>query len=312
MNDNFPLFILDFLSYMETIKNKSPNTICAYSSHIKQFVAHICYLKFQNVSPKHIKSITAQDLESLTLIDFYNYFIDMKKENNIQNTTLKHKIACIRSLYNFLHMKAKLISTNITKDLEYPKIQKSLPLYLTLDECIKLLSVIDGKYYERDYAIISVFLNCGLRVSELVNLKIFDIKEDYIRVLGKGNIERFVPLNNHVKQALDIYLQKRLKVKQTNDILFINYKKSQLHTNAVRLLVKKYLKMADLNPLISPHKLRHSAATLMLQNEVDILSIKNILGHQSIATTEVYTHIDNDLLRQAIQSNPLNSERRKS
>lgn len=311
MHKNFPIFILDYLSYMENIKGKATNTVLGYSNDLYGFLNYLCefILKEQN---KSLESITVNDIQQLTLSNLYEYFIYIKQKQSLKNSTLRHKIACIRSFYYYLCNKAKLIDVNIAKELEYPNILKLLPIYLSLDECIRLLSAIQGDNYYRDYAIITLFLNCGMRVSELVDIRIANIKNNSIRFIGKGNDERIVPMNQACINALHNYMSIRNKIKTNVDILFLSERKTKMNTGTVRLLLKKYLKIAGLNPMISPHKLRHSASMLLYSNGVDILELKNILGHKSITTTEIYTHIDNDRLKDAMNRNPLSKIKRNT
>lgn len=309
MHTNLPTFILDYLSYIENIKGQSQHTSLGYRSDLYLFLMHINEFVLKTPD-KPLELITINNIQQLTLKDLHNYLIHISKLKTLKNTTLKRKIACIKSLFLYLCYKAKLIDKNIAKELESPAIPNTLPMYLSLDECIRLLSSIQGDNYYRDYAIITLFLNCGMRVSELVNIRIANIKNNSIRFIGKGNDERIVPMNQACVDALNDYMPIRNKIKTNADTLFVSERKTKMNTGTVRLLVKKYLKIAGLNPLISPHKLRHSAASLLYAHGVDILELKNILGHKSITTTEIYTHIDNNKLRDAMSRNPLSKIKR--
>ena len=198
------------------------------------------------------------------------------------------------------------------KNLDAPKIKKSLPKYLTLDESQKLLSVIHGKNKERDYAIITLFLNCGMRLAELVSIDYTDIKSDGTLVItGKGNKERTVYLNQACIDAITDYMKVRPNDKVKDRALFLSGRYKRINKRTVQDMVEKYLKEAGLGDRgLSVHKLRHTAATLMYQyGNVDVLVLKEILGHENLGTTEIYTHIQNDAAKQAIDSNPLASNK---
>lgn len=204
------------------------------------------------------------------------------------------------------------MSYNPARELESPKISKRNPVYLTLDQSKKLLSSIDGKNKERDYAIITLFLNCGLRLSELVNIDINKIKEDTLTVIGKGNKERTVYLNDACIRAIENYMRVRPNDSAIDkEALFLSSRNTRINKRTVELMVKKYLKNASIvDGKYTPHKLRHTAATLMYKyGNVDIRALQQILGHESVSTTQIYTHIDDEKLRQAVQSNPLSEEK---
>ena len=194
-------------------------------------------------------------------------------------------------------------------NLESPTIRKTLPVYLTTDDSLKLLESVQGEYAERDYCILTLFLNCGLRVSELVGLNLTDFQGDTVRVLGKGNKERTVYLNDACKAALERYLPKRITPHDRDkNALFISRNRNRINVQTVKWLVKKHLEQAGLDTQkYSAHKLRHTAATLMYQNGVDIRTLQSILGHTSVNTTMIYTHIEDSSLREAATKNPLAS-----
>jgi site-specific recombinase XerD len=200
------------------------------------------------------------------------------------------------------------------QDLDSPRLKKSLPRYLDLDESIQLLESVDGTNKERDYCILTLFLNCGLRISELVNLNVTDVRDEQLRVLGKGNKERMLFLNGACQQAISDWLS----VRGTQGIidknaLFITRKHTRVTTAAVHKLVKKHLLLAGLDSSkYSSHKLRHTAATLMLQNGVDVRTLQEVLGHEHLNTTQIYTHVDNENLRAAARANPLGRVKKKA
>jgi site-specific recombinase XerD len=208
----------------------------------------------------------------------------------------------------------QLIEDNPTKSLDVPKPKKELPKYLTLRESLDLLEAIDGQYRERDYCIITLFLNCGMRVSELVNINLQDISEDRLRLLGKGNKERMVYLNQACLDAIEAYLPHRLSPKAGHkSALFISRFGQRINVQTVKSLVKKYLGAAGLSQKhCSVHKLRHTAATLMYQNGVDVRTLKEVLGHENLDTTMIYTHVVDQNLKDAADANPLSQVHQKT
>ena len=201
-----------------------------------------------------------------------------------------------------------LLEKNPMKNLDIPKTKKSLPKYLTLEESEKLLSVIDGKFKERDYAMITLFLNCGMRLSELVSIDYNDIKSDgTIVITGKGNKERTIYLNQACINAIADYMVVRPHDGVKDRALFLSARNQRISNRSVQHIVETYLNKAGLGDRgLSVHKLRHTAATLMYQHgDVDVLLLKEILGHENLSTTEIYTHISNDATKKAVDSNPL-------
>jgi site-specific recombinase XerD len=200
-----------------------------------------------------------------------------------------------------------LLGENPCKDIDTPKTRKSLPRYLTLDESLSLLDSVDGPHKERDYCILTLFLNCGLRISELVGLNRSDMQDDALRVLGKGDKVRIVYLNQACQEALGRYLAVRRPIAgRDQDALFLSGQNRRISRATVHNLVKKHLAAAGLDSAqYSAHKLRHTAATLMLQNGVDVKAVQEVLGHEHLNTTQIYTHVDNTDLRIAASANPL-------
>ena len=229
------------------------------------------------------------------------------KEYGLKASSRARKVSTIRSFYKYLTNKAKLIDVNPLQDIDSPKVPKTLPRYLTLDEAQQLLQSVDGKNKERDYCILCIFLNCGLRISEIVGLNLQDIREDQIRVFGKGSKERIVYINSAVANALNDYLQVRKNIAAIDrNALFLSNRRERISRETIHAMVKKYLKKAGLDAdKYSAHKLRHTAATLMLQNGVDVRTLQELLGHENLNTTQIYTHIDNTSLKIAAEANPL-------
>lgn len=318
-----PPVLRDFLSYHETIKGHSRATVDEYFLDLRNFFR---YLKIERgLVPRstELDDISIQDVDlkliaSVTLNDVYDYmaFLSRDKVKNershepeygLMASSRARKIATIRSFYKYLTVKTKQLDVNPVEGLDTPKTTKSLPRYLTLDESRRLLDAVDGVNRERDYCIICFFLNCGLRISEIVGLNIGDVRGDSLRVLGKGNKERIVYLNDACQAAIEAYKPVRSQmVGSSVSALFVSNRRQRMGREAVHAMVKKTLLKAGLDPdKYSSHKLRHTAATLMLQNGVDVRTLQEVLGHEHLNTTQIYTHVDNSELRVAAQANPL-------
>ena len=308
-----PQVIRDFLSYMETIKGKAKNTMKEYYFDLRMFFRFIKQIKgLVNNSTSFddiiIDDITIEIINTISLSDLYEFMSYVNHERNNNARSRARKVACLKSFFKYLNSKAKLLDHNPAKELDSPKLPKSMPKYLTLDESLLLLNAVDGEHKVRDYAILTLFLNCGMRLSELVSINISKIKNDTLTVVGKGNKERTIYLNNACINAIQKYMDIRPKdaVKDRN-ALFLSERKQRISNKTVQYIVKKYIQQAGLDTeKYSTHKLRHTAATLMYKHGgVDIRSLQEILGHEKLATTEIYTHVDNQQLRKAIESNPL-------
>lgn len=219
------------------------------------------------------------------------------------------KIATIRSFYKYLTIKTKQLDVNPVEGLDTPKTTKTLPRYLTLEESRRLLDAVDGVNRERDYCIICLFLNCGLRISEIVGLNVGDVREDSLRVLGKGSKERIVYLNEACQAAVEAYKPVRAQmVGSAEKAFFVSNRRQRMGRESVHAMVKKTILKAGLDPSkYSSHKLRHTAATLMIQNGVDVRTVQEVLGHEHLNTTQIYTHVDNSELHIAAEANPLSS-----
>ena len=324
--DENPYFLNDFLDYSSTILNKSTNTIKEYNYDIAHFLKFIQY-EFGVVKLKNsqtIKDIIIKDMdisivEKITLENIHSFLSYLKNEYRSKPATLARKTASIRVFFYYLCNKTKKIPNNPAQDLESPKLEKRLPKYLTLEQSQELLETTfsynnHGNHdnHERNYAIITLFLNCGMRLSELVNINIKDIdfSNNKLNVIGKGNKERTIYLNNSCVKAIKQYLAIRPKdgIKATSkDALFLSERKERISNRTVQYIVKEELRLAGIDQnKYSVHKLRHTAATLMYKyGNVDIRALQELLGHESIATTEIYTHVDNEQIREAVEKNPL-------
>ena len=317
--DDSPQILRDFLSYHETIKGQSAKTIQEYYLDLRMFLRFMALVKgempydtdlnsidIRFIDLKFIASITVSDI-----FDFLSYLANDRTSEHaadpgIGTAARARKLSAIKSFYKYLNH-SKLLDENPVQDLEFPKIRKSLPRYLTLEQCTRLLQAVDGPNAERDYAILMLFLNCGIRRAELVGLNLTDVYEDRIRVVGKGNKERIVYMGAACKAAIDAYLPQRNKIVLTdNRALFGSRDKNRISVSAVHRLVKKHLLAAGLDVnQFSAHKLRHTAATLMLSHGVDVKTVQEVLGHEHLNTTQIYTHIENTELKIAAEANPL-------
>lgn len=310
--NELPVFARDYLSYMETVRNCSQNTIREYFYDLRLFLRFVKRHKTGLKDP--IDDIVLENesislLNQVTLSDLYAYMTFLSRERNMSSRSRARKAASVKSFYKYLFSKAKVISVNPAMELESPKLAKELPRYLSLEESKKLLSSIDGRYHERDFAMVVILLNCGLRISELVGINTNHIRDNETLVVrGKGNKDRTIYLNDACTFAIDRYLNVRPKTSSEDpNALFVSMQGKRISRKTIHVLLKRYFLKAGLDSeKYSAHKLRHTAATLMYRHgHVDIRALQSILGHKSIATTEIYTHVDNEKIREAINSNPL-------
>ncbi len=318
-----PQVLRDFLVYHETIKGHSKATVNEYFLDLRNFFR---FLKIERgLVPRSTElddiSIADVDLNfvgSVTLSEVYDYLAflardKVKNENSrepeygLNAASRARKISTLRSFYKYLTVKTKQLAVDPVADLDAPKINKTLPRYLTLEESERLLLAVDGRNKERDYCILCLFLNCGLRISELIGLNDADVRDDNVRVFGKGGKERIVYLNDSCRDAINAYRPVRKIVAGPDcKAFFVSSRRKRMSRDAVHAMVKKTLLKAGLDAsLYSSHKLRHTAATLMLQNGVDVRTVQEVLGHTNLNTTQIYTHVDNSELHIAAEANPL-------
>ena len=312
--DDCPSYLSDFLFHMKVVKARGDRTVEAYYIDIRTFLR---YLKLSNglvSADTNIHDISIKDtpielLNNFTLNNAYEYLYYTASDLNNTTTTRARKTSALKQFFSFLHKKAGLISSNPLVDLELPAVKNKLPKYLTLEDSIELLSKVDGKDSERNYCILTLFLNCGMRLSELVGLNFRDINltNRTMRLLGKGNKERIIYLNDSCIDALNTYYKVRPNSPKEPDAVFLSKQKTRITRRRVQQIVEESLFAAGLdNKGVTTHKLRHTAATLMYQHgNVDPLVLKEILGHKSIATTEIYTHLSSENLKKAANSSPL-------
>ena len=313
-----PPRVKQFLTYQSTIKNKSEKTVDEYCLDLRLFLKYL-YCDRHGLDATdadlfasvEIHSIDDAFLRSVTLNDAYQFLAYCKTDRGNQERARARKVSCIRTFFKYLQMN-QIIQENPMINLDSPKLKKSLPKYLSVDQAKRLLQVIDGPYKERDYCIITFFLNCGMRLSELVSIDYnkIAVSDDAATVIitGKGNKERTVYLNHACISALKRYMRVRPKdgVKDPY-ALFLSNRLSRISPKTVQHLVDQYLEKAGLGNMgFSVHKLRHTAATLLYQTgNVDLLELKELLGHENLNTTQIYTHLLDAKLKAAVEENPL-------
>lgn len=320
---DLPQILKDFLAYHENIKGQSPLTISEYALDLRMFLRFVTLMRKEmpmstDLDTIDIRGIDIEFIRQITsseIFDFLSYLSNDRPlapdspagDVGVAANTRSRKLSAIKSFYKYLTVRTKQLQENPVADLEYPKLRKSLPKYLTLEQSSALLSSVEGQNQKRDYAILMLFLNCGIRRSELVGLNLTDVYEDRIRVVGKGNKERFVYFGSACRKAIDAYLPERhKKVLTDNRALFGSRDSNRISVTAVHRLVKKALLQAGLDPTqYSAHKLRHTAATMMLSGGVDVKTVQEVLGHENLNTTQIYTHIENTELKIAAEANPL-------
>lgn len=316
-----PQVLREFLSYHETIKGQSKRTVSEYYLDIRMFLRFVKLMRnalpvntpLEDVPIKDVDLDFVRSISSTEVFDFLSFLANDRvpegshDDPGIGSAARARKLSAIKSFYNYLSVSTKQIKENPVKDIEFPKIRRSLPKYLTLEESTALLKAVSGPNQKRDFAILMLFLNCGIRRSELVGLNLTDVYDDRIRVVGKGNKERIVYMGSSCRKAIDKYLVERNKiVLSDNRALFGSRDKNRISVTAVHRLVKKHLLEAGLDSTqFSAHKLRHTAATLMLSNGVDLKTLQEVLGHENLNTTQIYTHVESTELKIAAEANPL-------
>lgn len=318
-----PQILREFLIYHENIKGQSQLTIQEYYLDLRMFLRFVRLMRNDMPMNTDLESIPIKDIdlqfvrgiETSDIFDFLSYLANDRAVNpesaapdyGISPAARARKLSAIKSFYKYLTVRTKQLQENPVADLEYPKLRKSLPKYLTMEQSAALLRSVSGPNEKRDYAILMLFLNCGIRRSELVGLNLTDVYEDRIRVVGKGNKERIVYFGSACRKAIDAYLVERhKKVLSDNRALFGSRDNNRISVTAVHRLVKKALLQAGLDSTqFSAHKLRHTAATMMLSGGVDVKTVQEVLGHENLNTTQIYTHIENTELKLAAEANPL-------
>lgn len=312
-DEAFPV-LKEYLLYQESVRQKSLKTIDEYFLDLRTFFRFMKLFRHIVADDTEFDTISISDidlafLKTVGLTDAYEYMHFLQRERQNSAAARARKCSSLKGFFKYLTQKKHYLAYDPMKELEIPKQKKALPKYLTLEQSIELLNAVEGDHRERDYAILTLFLNCGLRVSEMAGLNYTDIRPDNtIRVLGKGNKERVIYLNSACINAVNDYLRVRPVdgVKDKN-ALFISRNHNRMSVKTIQAMVYKYLKKIGLSAQgYSCHKLRHTAATLMYQHGgVDVRVLKDILGHENLGTTEIYTHLSSEQMKNAVESNPL-------
>lgn len=318
----FPSIMREYAGYMSSIKGNSEKTVCEYLLDLRTFFRYIkagddiLSYKRDDLEKLDISDLTIETVGSITTAAIYEFLVYARSSLDNNSSTRMRKISALRSFYKYVHDKKHYIETNPTTEIEPPKKASTLPKFLTIEESVRLLETVksdtESATSERDYAIITLFLNTGMRLSELVglNLASFDSELNTVKVLGKGNKERIIYLNNAAKSAIKSYLKIRLDprfIRTSDKAFFLSRRQQRISNKTVQWVVYKYLELAGLGDRgLSAHKLRHTAATLMYQSgKVDIRVLKDVLGHEQLNTTQIYTHLTGVNLENAVAANPL-------
>jgi len=311
-----PPVIRDFLTYNETIKGKSSRSVEGYYIDLQTFFRYLLIIrgivpKDKNFEEIDISGVNIDLIKTVTISDLYAFMVFCKEERGNNTATRARKTSTLRMFFKYLSSQTHQLETNPALMLESPKVKQSLPKHLTLENSLDLLNSVDGNNKQRDYCILTLFLNCGLRLAELCSLNLGDISDEgTMRVIGKGNKERIVYLNTACQSAIKDYLAVRPHegiVITDKNALFISRNHKRISPKTVQYIVKSYLEKSGLGDKgYSTHKLRHTAATLMYQHgDVDIRVLKDILGHANLGTTQIYTHVSDKQIKHAVDANPL-------
>lgn len=316
-----PFIVQQYALYLRNIRGLSAHTVDEYCMDLRTFFRFIKRDRGLAGDENNLEAISVNDVDldlirSITTLDIFEFMNFVADSRNNMSSTRQRKSSSLKSFFKYLTVHEKLLKENPTENLTPPKKKKSLPHFLSLEQSIELLNAVEGPDKERDYCILVLFLNCGMRLSELVGINISDVlhNNSTIRILGKGNKERIVYLNQACLEAIESYLKVRPKdgVKDRN-ALFLSNRKTRISPKTVQFIVKKYLDKIGLSgPGYSVHKLRHTAATLMYRHgHVDIRVLQDILGHENLGTTEIYTHTSSTQMEDAANANPLSKVQNK-
>lgn len=321
-----PRILREFLSFHQNIMGQSSKTVSEYYLDLRIFFRYMLMIKMDlpydtDLNTISISNVDLAFIRTIELMDIYD-FLSYLSEDRVHHTETQNpgkgikgaararKLSAIKSFYKYLTVQTKQLDENPVADVEFPKLRRALPKYLTVNQAKGLLNSVKGRYEQRDLAMLMIFLNCGVRISELAGLNYGDIYDDRLRVVGKGNKERTVYMGEAVISAIMHYnetLPEPLQV-DTKRPLFLSQKGGRMSTNAIHRVVKKHLAAAGLDETqFSAHKLRHTAATLMLSQGVDVKTVQEVLGHEHLNTTEIYTHIEDSSLKIAAEANPLSN-----
>lgn len=329
--DELPEAVRNFVSYKLTVQGRSQKTMDEYALDLRTFFRFLLAVR----NGKDVRSMSEEDFENINITnvdmpiitsvttrdiyEFLHYTLDSRQNKPAARA---RKLSAIKSFYKYLTVSMRVMDNDPAKNIEGPKKTKTLPKYLTLSESELLLEAVRSdemsKTRERDECILVLFLNCGMRLSELVGINLSDIDREMesLRVLGKGAKERMIYLNDACRDAIRAYLDVRDSTQceqKDKNALFLSSRHTRISNKTVQWVVYKYLKAAGLeHKHFSTHKLRHTAATLMYQTgNVDVRVLKDILGHEQLNTTQIYTHISDENMKKAVAANPLASFRAK-
>lgn len=311
-----PKVIKGYLSYLSSIKGTSQQTVRAYTYDLILFFRFlkIYYGDIDENTPFEeidIMDINIDFIKDIDLSSIYGFLSFLEDDRGCVGSTRARKVACLKSFFNYAHKRAKFLDYDLGAELETPKIQKKVPIYLNIEESQKLIRSVKSRNTVRDRCIIVLFLNTGMRLSELCGINISSIKDDSLVITGKGNKQRVVFLNEICLKYINEYLIVRAEkaqyiVPEDKDALFISEQKKRINKRTVEDVVNNAIKNAGLSNKYSVHKLRHTAATLLFRSGADIRTLQSILGHENISTTQIYVHVDQDKMREAVKLNPLN------
>ncbi len=314
IRDEMPELVQQYAMYLRNIRGLSAKTVDEYCLDLRTFFRFLKHshglvdpgVPMEEISVRDVDLELIRSVKELDIFEFMNYVTDERKNNS---SSRQRKSTALKSFFRHLVIHEKLLDSDPTETLTPPKKKKALPHFLSLEQSIELLQAVEGPNAERDRCMLTLFLNCGLRLSELVSLNISDVRSNNstIRILGKGNKERIVYLNQACLEAVAAYLAVRPKDGVVDrNALFISNRGTRISPKTVQHVVKTYLDKIGLSgPGYSVHKLRHTAATLMYRSGTDIRVLQDILGHANLGTTEIYTHTSSDQMEQAIKNNPL-------
>lgn len=310
-----PEIVRKYALYYRNIKGRSQKTVNEYCMDLRTFFRFM--KRFRGLVPDDtpLEEIPVQDIDldfirSITTLDIFEFMNFVADERSNMSSTRQRKSSSLKSFFGYLSVHEGLLETNPTENLTPPKKAKTLPRFLSLEQSIELLNAVEGVDKERDYCILTLFLNCGMRLSELVSINMSDVihNNSSLRIVGKGNKERMVYLNDACLAAIEGYVRVRPKdgVKDRN-ALFLSNRGTRISPKTVQAMVNKYLEKIGLGGAgYSVHKLRHTAATLMYRHgHVDIRVLQDILGHENLGTTEIYTHTSSTQMEDAVHANPL-------
>ena len=314
---DIPDDVVDYLHYLDFVKLRSPRTVNGYYLDLRGFFRYMMQ-RWQRVAddtpPEEIvlTGIATADIQTITKHDIFDFLDHARSADNGPKARAR-KLSALKGFFNYMCTQVNRLPANPTENISLGSPARALPKYLTQDEAVTLLSNIQSDFYERDYCILTLFLNCGMRLAELVTIDMGDFRDDTIRIVGKGNKERLVYLNDACLDALQRYKKVRASLPNLadRDALFVSKRTGKrLSARRIEQIVARCLQSAGLSGRgFSPHKLRHTAATLMYQGGVDMLALKEILGHENVSTTQIYTHINREQLKKAVAASPLATQK---